>query len=101
MNNQEAIRILKEYIQDFTTGEEEQDRRAFGMAISALEAQQADRWIPVNESVPIVDNLVLCCVDGAVITGYYHEGWHLGRFNAGAVTHWKWMPEPWKEEQPC
>jgi hypothetical protein len=107
MTNQEAIKVLN-HISDhvkYDTMEDEvfiSDKiyEAAETAITALEAQQSDMWIPCKERVPIVDNLVLCCVDGAVVSGYYHDGWHLGKFLVGNVTHWKWMPAPWKGEQP-
>lgn len=85
-------------------------------AITALEAQQADRWIPVtNGSIPEVNDgdwavFVIPGMFNAGTTritaryfkehGIKHEdGWTDNRVKK--ATHWMPLSELWKEEQPC
>lgn len=56
MENREAIDLIRQMIKD---NEEDggvefgnKDKEALTLAISALEKQEADRWIPVTERLP-------------------------------------------------
>lgn len=121
MNNQEAIDRI---IQDITDApmyynEFPELKQALELAISALEAQQADRWITVSsgrlpeceygyESKNVLYQLKNT---GTIESGYYGSGGklrdryfrHLRDSSEGVdisdVIAWKNMPEPWKEEQ--
>ena len=60
MNNKDAIKRLKEVIEDCTSGEDEPYREAFGMGILALEKQLNGGWISVKDRLPeIKDDSVL------------------------------------------
>ncbi len=76
-------------------------------AITALEAQQADRWIPITSGVLPEDRgypPVICCntedkwTDAAFVSTHGHF------INCEGViihpTHWKPLPISFKEEQP-
>lgn len=74
-------------------------------AITALEAQQADRWIPVTKRLPEDRGYppVICCnveddwTDAAIVS----ENGHFINCEGEIIrpTHWIPLPEPWKEEQ--
>lgn len=87
-------------------------QKALDLAISALEAQQADRWIPVTkETNPKESDIYLVTFEENgkryVERFYYSEfsGWMMpvkwqdkGRIDK--MIAWKPLPEPYKEEQP-
>ena len=79
---------------------------AFDLAISALEKQEQDRWIPVTERPPEVGQSVMISVAGV----YTAEGclkedgnWCQFRWSAehdrAVVGAWKPLPEPYTEEE--
>jgi hypothetical protein len=76
-------------------------------AISALEAQQDDMWIPITEQLPENKKVVLISQkSGSVALGFCNrnsgdkwrtnDGYEL--FNKPLA--WKPLPTPYKEEQP-
>ena len=81
-------------------------KEAFNIAISALEKQEQDRWIPVTERLPEVGQSVMISVAGV----YTAEGclkedgnWCQFRWSAerdrAVVGAWKPLPEPYKAEE--
>lgn len=72
-------------------------RKALKMAIEALEAQQ---WIPCSETLPEYDKDVLCYTDAEeFIVGYRvdnwgQDAWITGEFGAGEFYAIAWMPLP-------
>ena len=79
---------------------------AFNMAISALEKQEADRWIPVTERLPEVGQSVVITVAGIYTTeGCLKDdgNWCQFRWSAehkpAIVGAWKPLPEPYKAEE--
>ena len=115
MNNIEILQALNGEIQDPLHWTKDEQNKAITAAISALEAQQDDMWIPISIDKPpkvndgdwavfIVPNYFGTM--GNKITARYfkeqgikhEEGWTDKR--VGRATHWMPLPEPWKEEQP-
>ena len=67
--------------------------------IAELEAAQ--RWIPVGERLPELDQDVLAIVDDDIVIGSFGQGWDgeisFDRDEVGStryVTHWMPLPEP-------
>ena len=100
MTNREAIKVL-EWIKN--THPEHITCEAIDIAVSALEKQEADRWISVTERLPEKS-------DGYRVTAYelgskmvfnlYYStehGWD-GWWN-GKVIAWKPIEEPYTEEE--
>jgi hypothetical protein len=84
--------------------------KACEFAITALEAQQADMWIPVSERLPNKAGTYICTVkweDNSYGTYpvWWHNGirtdriWDLDGNNVNVIA-WKTLDEPWKEEKP-
>lgn len=113
MNNQEAIKILK--MQRYEMGLPNQgstwkanaDTIALDLAITALEAQKDDMWIPISSGVLPEDRgypPVICCntedkwTDAAFVSSHGHF------INCEGIiirpTHGKPLPEPRKEVHP-
>jgi len=106
MNNKEAIKRLKEVIEDCTSGEDEPYREAFGMGILALEEQLNGGWISVNDRMPEYDSKCLVTTEnGEVFTSKFYgygeecqgfkefpEGvWEINEYGEDAIA---WMPSP-------
>ena len=99
MNDKEAIKRLKEVIEDCTSGEDEPYKEAFGMAILALEEKLSGGWIPVSERLPEIDDYYLTTWQG------YHSiepvtrfnRFSCGRFAVDGIKAWQPLPEPYKE----
>ena len=81
----------------------------FDLAISALEKQEQDRWIPVTERLPEYEKEVLTCDDsGGMSVGYLYspgfghaDRWHVD-FTYSPVYHivaWRPLPEAYTEEE--
>jgi hypothetical protein len=79
---------------------------ALDMAISALEKQEQERWIPVTERLPEVGQSVMISVAGV----YTAEGclkedgnWCQFRWSAehdrAVIGAWRPLPEPYTEEE--
>jgi hypothetical protein len=81
-------------------------KRMFGIAISALEKQEQDRWVPVTERLPELDTDVLVTDQyGNVWQAAYVEWCGIERFVSAEesitledVIAWKPLPEAYKAE---
>lgn len=67
--------------------------------IAELEAAQ--RWIPVSERLPELDQDVLAIVEGDIVTGHFYQQWdgeiYFSSDDEGAMmvaTHWMPLPQP-------
>ena len=67
--------------------------------IAELEASQ--RWIPVSERLPELDQDVLAIVEGDIVTGHFYQQWdgeiYFSSDDEGAMmvaTHWMPLPQP-------
>lgn len=112
MNNQEAIKILKMHRYEMglpdqgSTWKANADTIACDVAISALEAQQADIWVPLWKKMP--DNYSEVYVTtqiGEVYHLFYSNNqFQFGNYSSDLICHstiaWMpfYIPEPWKEE---
>ena len=82
-------------------------KEAFNMAISALEKQEQDRWIPVTERLPELDTDVLITDQyGNVWQATYVDWCGIERFVSAEesitledVIAWRPLPEPYTEEE--
>lgn len=76
---------------------------AFNMAISALEKQEQDRWVPVTERPPEEDGRYLITekTDGTKVQEGYFCRTRDGEPYWGYlhVTAWRPLPEPYTEEE--
>lgn len=118
MTNQEAIKILKMHRYEMglpyqgSTWKANADTIACDVAITALEAQQADRWIPVTDvyDIPKSKGFYLFQTkgnkvhewwfeDGKIYVDIIHDKEYL--FQAKDMKAWRHLPETWKEEQSC
>ena len=97
MTNREAIKIINQYDMNFhwNDGEPipaEQLAEAFDLAISALEKQEQDRWIPVTERTPeTTDPVNVTWANNDPVS--YYEDIRGKRFTATACYHrdkWWW-----------
>jgi len=112
MTNSEAIKILQ-FNAELADPEL---RNALDIAISALEKQEADRWIPVKERLPgksedyLVTNYIEKWGDKITETckayyvyndSIYKTSYWCGSENhkLGKVTAWRSLPEPYTEEE--
>ena len=67
--------------------------------VAKLEAAQ--RWIPVSERLPELDQDVLAIVEGDIVTGHFYQQWdgeiYFSSDDEGAMmvaTHWMPLPNP-------
>jgi hypothetical protein len=85
--------------------------RTLTASISALEAQQADRWISVTERMPTnCQRLIACNKSGNLYLSRFIDNEFIDiEYNAfndnqentiGDVVKWKPITTYWKEEQP-
>ena len=102
MTNKEAIERLRRVKELKVFGTSYMP--ALDLAISAL---VRDRWISVEERLPpLFDEtyLVALAWGGVGTMEFKHTGFHnYGSFSPvpiGAVTHWRPLPEPPKEDKP-
>jgi len=116
MANEDVIRILREYKSGGGDGQTHFGPHSFDLTDETVEhiisALERDRWISVEEKLPIVNERVLACVN---ILGK-PSAWDAVRWNGEEweaeaeamydywttidypVTHWMPLPEPPKEE---
>lgn len=66
---------------------------------AGIEELGAQRWIPVSERLPELDQDVLAIVEGDIVTGHFYQQWdgeiYFSSDDEGAMmvaTHW--MPLP-------
>jgi len=110
MNKQEIekdIEILKYYeAQDYFFSKDMPALHAFRRAVSCMEQQLTNGWIPVSERLPEPNNHVLTCTKfGEIAIEYYCnylEGFTDKTFPNGndisyTVIAWRPLPEPYKE----
>jgi hypothetical protein len=112
MNNQETIKILKMHRYEMglpnnqgSTWKPNADTIAIDFAISSLEAQKDDAWIPVTKRCP--DNyseVYISTQSGSSYHVFYSDnkyrfGSYCGDPICDAVTHWMpfHIPKPWTE----
>ena len=114
MENREAIASLKTLCNTCTmypkcVNSKPECFQAIETAISALEKQERERWIPVTERLPEYEKEVLTCDDsGGMSVGYLYspgfghaDRWHVD-FTYSPVYHivaWRPLPEPYTEEE--
>lgn len=67
-------------------------------ALPSADVQTVDRWISVDEALPIYDELVLAVdKNNTIRLGIYTDlGWtsQFGNPMAAHITHWRPLPEP-------
>ncbi len=72
------------------------------MAISALEKQLNNGWIPISEKLPKENEEVLITlIHGKVTWAYLHQGeWYnmFSTYPIERVIAWMPLPEPFKED---
>lgn len=123
MNNQETIDLLNDLKRRLSNRIKSKEDVALETAISALEAQQADRWIPVTERLPEEYGTYMVAWRPVWYspedvkkrtksndTHFYEmleydpdedDGWieSIKQCNEYDILAWKPLPEPYKEEQ--
>lgn len=101
MENREAIEWFENRI---AVMPESETKEMFRMAVSALEKQEQDRWIPITEKLPEPYKTVIV-TDIETIDTYtseYHGGgyWNTDTGDAkGRIIAWRPLPEPYTEEE--
>ncbi|MDF2608970.1 MAG: hypothetical protein K0R92_444 [Lachnospiraceae bacterium] len=113
---EKAIEFIKAY--SVSSGFNTEEKGYFKTAITALEAQKDDRWIPISSGrVPvgkeyevidadgdILHKHVACTTDDCdnpVVIGFYQDGDWFTASTYDLINVKAWRPlEPWKEEQP-
>ena len=101
MENREAIEILKNMKWSITTkfNAVNNSAKALDMAVSALEKQEKDRWIPVTERLPEDKKKVLVSYDTE--DGKKVDISMFDRYGCllGLVSAWRPLPEAYTEEE--
>ena len=103
MRLREAIELLKNMKWSITTkfNAVNSSTKALDMAISALEKQEADRWIPVTERLPEKEGCYLVTVKNDHERRYSKTAWYSGDgwFARQDIIAWRLTPEPYTEEE--
>lgn len=97
MDTKEAIRVIQ---CNRPASGSEMLREALDLAVSALQEQEQQRWIPVAERLPgPFERVIVCRDDGKVEQGYKDVGdwWKVYGTRTKQVTHW--MPFPGAPDQ--
>lgn len=106
MENREAIHHLiklydnlEKFFSQIRYHLKEEYINARDLAISALEKQEADKWIPMTERLPEVRQRVLVQYkDGSMAVVKCNDAGHLTWFYARMVA-WKPAPAPYQEDE--
>ena len=104
MENREAIKMLKTILGTVYLGNRK-FIEAVEKAISALEKQEQDRWIPVTKRLPEENGTYLACYeDATVLLDWFNGKWFFYRTNpaveeTGTIIAWRPLPEPYTEEE--
>ena len=104
MTNRKAIKMLKTILGTVYLGNRK-FIEAVEKAISALEKQEQDRWIPVTERLPEENGTYLACYeDATVLLDWFNGKWFFYRTNpaveeTGTIIAWRPLPEPYTEEE--
>ena len=89
----------------------EEEKEAMLLAISALEKQEQDGWIPITERMPEENDFVLVTVSGEDVRGcewkdsmalaVWTNQWNLVDANlvSYTISAWRPLPEPYTEEE--
>lgn len=106
------IEAIKEFKERITLAENEGQAdtipeyiEAMNMAISALEKQEQDRWIPVTERLPEENGTYLACYeDATVLLDWFNGKWFFYRTNpaveeTGTIIAWRPLPEAYEAEE--
>jgi hypothetical protein len=101
MENREAIELIKRVRSGDTCPPGWETLEAFDMAISALEKQEEDRWIPVTERLPEKEGCYLVTVKNDHERRYSKTAWYSGDgwFARQDIIAWRLTPEPYTEEE--
>ena len=109
MTEREAIELLSEirdseyvkYMGIKTAVFNSEAIEAFDLAISALEKQEQDRWIPVTERLPEKEGCYLVTVQNDHKRKYSKTAWYSGDgwFARQDIIAWRFTPEPYTEEE--
>jgi len=116
MDNREAIEWLKGCVVAYEVDNKgkpngnvtcELIQEVIDMAISALEKQERDRWIPVTERLPEENGrYIICYEDATTFLDYFNGKWFfpLGKHamaceETGTIVAWRPLPEPYTEEE--
>jgi hypothetical protein len=80
---------------------QEQLDEAVDLAISALENQEQDRWIPVTERLPEEEGCYMVTVKNDHKRRYSKTAWYCGDgwFARQDIIAWRMTPEPYKAEE--
>lgn len=106
MNNREAIHHLiklydnlEEFFSQMGYHLKKDHKNALILAISALEKQEADRWIPVTERLPEYGTVVLTQLsDNDIVTNWVIDEEDEEWFEDDVIA-WKPLPELFQEEE--
>ena len=114
MENREAIEWLKGCVVAYEVDNKgkpngnvtcELKQEVIDLAISALEKQEQDKWIPVTEALPEENGTYLACYeDATVLLDWFNGKWFFYRTNpaveeTGTIIAWRPLPEPYTEEE--
>ena len=98
MENREAIEYINWMRDKFIANK---PLEACDLAISALEKQEQDRWIPVTERLPEKEGCYLVTVQNDHKRKYSKTAWYSGDgwFARQDIIAWRLTPEPYTEEE--
>lgn len=97
METKRAIEVLRQNV-EFADAEFED---AIAIAISALEKQEQDKWIPVSVRLPEEEGCYLVTVRNDHKRKYSKTAWYSGDgwFARQDIIAWRPLPEPYTEDE--